>query len=360
MAKDLASKYQKKYGAASASGGRFRPHLKATSTGILALDQALGIGGWPEGVIVEVYGPKDIGKSSVIGINAMIEAQKEGKNCGVIALEPGFDPKWAERHGVDLDRMVVTWPDNGKLAFDMLYDMVNDPDIHTILFDSIGALLRESEVGDKAKPAQGGQSGLITWGIKRIQMPAWKLHKTVILINQIRDDMDSMFNVVKPPGGHALEHTAEIHVQLKPDKNKYTIDEGHGDERHSVIIGRALIAQVVRNKRNEGTNQRAFFDFYQKETDEFPFGLDRVKDTILTAKRVGAIRVGGGWHHHESFPTGKINGYDKVVEFLNGNTDAYETVRSDVRRAIRPVGYDSGGIEEASIVNDDRTSDERE
>lgn len=355
MPKDFVSKYQKKYGATSASGGRFKPHLKATSTGILALDLALGIGGWPEGVIVEVYGPKDIGKSSVIGLCAMVEAQKEGKNCGVIALEPGFDPAWAERHGVDLDKLLVLWPDHGKLAFDMLYDMVNDPNIDFILFDSIGALLRESEASDKGKPAQGGQSGLITWGIKRIQMPAWKLHKTVILINQIRDDMDSMFSQVKPPGGHALEHTAEIHVQLKPDKDRYMIKEGTGTERHDVMVGRAIIAQVVRNKRNEGSNQRAYFDFYQKETEEFPFGLDRVKDTILTGKRVGAIRVGGGWHYHDAFPGGKINGYDSVVEFLNDNPDAHETIRLDTHRIIRPVGYNNGG---SNIDSEDGASDE--
>src|SRR5881397_1315072 len=135
----IADRYAKKYGPQSASSARFKPHEKVTSTGILALDYALGVGGWPEGTIVEVYGPRDIGKSSIIGLNAIIEAQREGKYCGLIALEPGFSPKWAEKHGVDLDKLLILWPDDGKKAFDMLYDMVYDDDIQTIVFDSIGA-----------------------------------------------------------------------------------------------------------------------------------------------------------------------------------------------------------------------------
>lgn len=336
--KDLASKYQKKFGITSASGARFRPHTKSTSTGILALDQALGTRGWPEGAIVEVYGPRDIGKSSVIGLQAVIEAQKEGKNCAIVAVEPGFKPGWAEKHGVDLDKLVVLWPDNGKIAFDMLFELVNDDDIHTIVFDSIGALLREAEAGDKGKPAQGGQSGLITWGVKRIQMPVWKKHKTVILINQIRDDMGGMYaGAVKAPGGHALEHTAEIHVQLKPGKDRFTVKRGTGDEAHEVMVGRTVIAVINRNKWNEGTNQRAFFDFYQEETEEYPFGVDRIKDTILTAKRVGVIRQGGGWHYHDSFPEGKINGYDKVYAYLEDESELLDEIRRDTRAILGAV-----------------------
>lgn len=338
MAK-IEDKYVKKYGIQAASSARFKPHTAVTSTGILSLDFALGTGGWPEGSIVEVYGPRDIGKSSIIGLNAIIEAQKVGKHCALIALEPGFSPEWAAKHGVNLDKLLILWPNDGKIAFDMLYDMVHDDDIHTIVFDSIGALLRESEAGEKGKPSQGGQSALITWGVKRVLMPVWKLKKTVILVNQIRDDMDSFFSgTVKPPGGHALEHTAEIHVQLKPSADRYLVKEGIGKEAHDVIVGRGIIAVVVRNKRNEGTNQRAFFDFYQKETDEFPFGVDKIKDTILTAKRAGVVRISGGWHHYGGFPDGKLNGYETVVEYLEANPSLLEEIRQTVRATLNGKG----------------------
>ncbi len=334
MPKNVAERYTKKYGITSASGARFKPHEAVTSSGILALDAALGVGGWPEGVLVEVFGPRDIGKTSIVGFSAIKEAQKKGKYCALIALEPGFSPAWAERHGVDLDQLLILWPDHGKEAFDMLFDLVMDDDIHFIVFDSIGALLRESEAGEKGKPSQGGQSALITWGVKRVQMPAHKRHKSIIFINQIRDDMDSMYGGVKPPGGHALEHTAEIHVQLKPSSDKYTVKEGSGKEAHDVIVGRTIIAVVARNKRNEGTNQRAFFDFFQKDTERYGFGLDKTKDTILTAKRFGIFK-GTTWLYHDLFPDGKINGYDKTYEFLASHPHIEDQIRDAVRTRIR-------------------------
>jgi recombination protein RecA len=344
----IESRYERKYGHGSASSARFKPHEEVTSTGILSLDLALGVGGWPEGVLAEVYGPRDIGKTSTIGFSALKEAQKAGKYCALIALEPSFDPRWAEKNGVDLDKLLILWPDDGKKAFDMLFDLVLDDEIQFIIFDSIGALLRESEAGDKGKPSQGGQSALITWGVKRVQMPAWKRKKTIIFINQIRDDMDSMFGGVKPPGGHALEHTAEIHVQLKPGADRYMIKEGTGKEAHDVMVGRTVVAVVARNKRNEGTNQRAYFDFFQKETDQYPFGVDRIKDTINTAKRVGIIRAGGAWLYHDLFPEGKINGYDAAYAYLQENPEVEESVREAVRATVT--------VGEGTDISDKNTS----
>jgi len=298
-ADDIAKRYEKKYGHKAAASGRFQPHTDVTPTGILALDYALGTGGWPDGSIIEVFGPPDIGKSSIIGLNAFIEAQKRGKMCGYVALEPGFDPKWAAKLGVDLDKLVIGWPDDGQQAFDMLYDYIMDDDIDFIVFDSIGAVLRPSEAGDKGKPSQGGQSALITWGVKRIQTPAWKRKKTVIFLNQIRDDMNARIpGLVESPGGHALKHTAEIRIQLKPGKDRYTAKIDGED----VIIGRSIVAIIKRTKRDEGSNKRAVFDFYGMETDDAPFGIDRTADVLQTAMRTGVIKRAGPSYQHSSFP----------------------------------------------------------
>jgi recombination protein RecA len=327
-ADDIAKRYERKYGHQAASSGRFQQHIESTSTGILALDYALGTGGWPEGCVIEVYGPPDIGKSSIIGFNGFVEAQKQGKMCGLVAMEPGFSPEWAEKNGVDLDRLVIVWPDEGQQAFDALYDMVMDPDIEFIVFDSIGAILRPAEAGDKGKPAQGGQSGLITWGVKRIQTPVWKRKKTVILLNQIRDDMDARIpGMVKPPGGHALGHTAEIHVQLKPGKDRYMVKVDGED----VMAGRQVVAIVKRTKRDEGTNKRAVFDHYSMETADLPFGVDRLTDVVNTAKRVGVLKMGGGgWFHHSIFPGGKIRGQAEVEKFLMNEAGSVDLIRAEV------------------------------
>lgn len=327
-AADIAKRFERKFGHKSASSGRFLDDQDCTSTGILALDYALGTGGWPSGTLIEVFGPPDIGKSSVIGFNGIIEAQRAGKMCGLVAMEPGFSPKWAEKNGVDLDQIVIVWPNDGKEAFDALYGMVMDDDIEFIVFDSIGALLREAEAGDDGKPAQGGQSGLITWGVKRIQMPIWKRKKTVLLLNQVRDDMGSRIpGMVESPGGHALKHTAEIRVQLKPGKDRYMV-KVHGDD---VMIGRSIVAIIKRTKKDEGTGKRAVFDFYSMETDDAPFGVDKGADTLNTAVRCGTIKTaGGGWYYHPTFPEGKIRGETGVKEYFKDHPAAVDLVRSEV------------------------------
>ena len=328
-AADIAKRFERKFGHKAAATGRFVDTQEVTPTGILSLDFALGTMGWPSGTLIEVFGPPDIGKTTAIGFNGIVEAQKLGKTCGLIAMEPGFDPKWAEKHGVDLDNIVIVWPDDGKEAFDALYDMVMDDDIKFIVFDSIGALLREAEAGEKGKPAQGGQSGLITWGIKRIQTPIWKRKKTVILLNQIRDDMNAYIpGQVESPGGHALKHASEIRVQLKPGPDRY-MTKFHGD---NVMIGRSIVAIIKRTKKDEGTGKRAVFDFYQMETKDTPFGIDKETDVFNTALRTGVLtQGGGGWFYHTIFPNeGKIRGADGVKQYFKDHISAMDLIRGEV------------------------------
>lgn len=326
-AEDLAKQYERKYGHRAAATGRFNHPTNVDSTGILALDYALGTGGWPDGTIIECFGPPDIGKSSIIGFNAVKEAQANGKMCGWVALEPGFDPAWAEKNGIDLDRLLIVWPNDGKEAFDMLFDMVQEPEIKTIVFDSIGAILRPSEAEVDGKPSQGGQSALITWGIKRIAPPTWKNDKTVILLNQIRDDMNARIpGLVESPGGHALKHAAEIRVQLKPGKERYTL-KVHGED---VIIGRQIVALIKRSKKDEGSGKRAIFDHYSMETEDAPFGIDRAADVVNTGKRTGVITSGGAWLYHEAFPDGKLQGKKAVAEYIEANPNIYSVLRDDI------------------------------
>lgn len=331
-AQEIAKRFERKFGHKSSASGRFQQHLGVTPTGILSLDYALGTGGWPDGTIVEVFGPPDIGKSSIIGFNGIVEAQRQGKMCGLVAVEPGFDPAWAEKNGVDLDKLVIVWPDDGEQAFTALYEMVMDDDIQFIVFDSIGAILRPAEAGDNGKPSQGGQSALITWGIKRVQTPAWKRRKTIILLNQIRDDMHSRIpGMVESPGGHALKHTAEIRVQLKPGKDRYT----HKVDGEDVIVGRSIVAVIKRSKKDEGTGKRAVFDHFSMETDEYPFGVDKSTDVLNTAKRLGVVKTGGGgWFYHDSFPGGKIRGAADVAKFFEDNPSVVGVIRDEVLTAM--------------------------
>lgn len=326
----VAARYERKLGHNGASTGRMNKVLDVIPTGILALDHALGIGGWPLGHIVEVFGPPDIGKSSIIAFNAIREAQKMGKVCGIVALEPGFDPDWAEKNGVDIDRVVIGWPDNGQEAFDLAYDFVMDPDIDMIVFDSIGALLRPSEAEEDGKPSQGGQSALITWGVKRLLMPAWKRQKLVILINQVRDKMSSHLPVLDSPGGWSLKHSCVIRIQLKPGKDRYNVKI----EGEDVQIGRTIIAHILRNKLAEGTGKRAVFDNYSAEHEGYPFGIDHVADVINTGARTGIIKRGGKYYNYPRFPGGRVIGKDGVFEALAEDPNLYDMIRNEVLNSI--------------------------
>lgn len=328
-AQQEAARIERKFGLKAGSTGAESFKLNVIPTGSLALDYALGTGGWPLGHPVEVFGPPDIGKSSVIGFNAIRIAQANGLLCGIVAMEPSFDPEWAVQNGVDPEGVVIGRPDHGEDAFQMLYDWVTGDLVDLIVFDSIGAVLKETEAKEDGKPNQGGQSSLITWGVKRILTPCWKNNKCVIFLNQVRDDMRSRIpGMVESPGGHALKHSASMRVEMKSTGSPFKAKI----EGEDVVIGRTLVAVIKRNKLSEGSNRRAEFDFYQLETEEHPIGIDWAKDVIATAIRTQAISKGGAWYSHPTFPGEKhqLQGRDAVEEFLIETPKALERIRDEV------------------------------
>lgn len=323
--------------------------LNVVPTGILALDYALGTGGWPLGHPVEVFGPPDIGKSSVLGFNAIKQAQKEGKTCGIIALEPSFDKEWAIKNGIDPELVIIARPDTGEDAFAILHDWVTGDIIDFILFDSVGAVLREKEQDTNGKANVGGQSSLITWGIKRILVPAWKNNKGVILLNQVRDNMNSRIpGLVDSPGGWALKHSCPIRVELKPGRDRYTERSGTGKDAHDVIVGRQIVAIVQRNKLSEGTQHRARFDFYQKEVEDHPLGVDATADLLATATRTNVIEKAGAWYRHEVFPEGQLNGKKAVDEFVKENPEVVD----DLRKQVLDVMLSQGALQDIAPPED--------
>lgn len=327
-----AERLEKKFGHKTGAIGSDEYQLAVVPTGTLALDYALGTGGWPLGHPVEVFGAPDIGKSSVIGFNAIKNAQKQGLLCGIIALEPSFDAEWAYKNGVDPDTVIIARPDNGEIAFQILYEWVKDNVVDFIVFDSIGAVVSEIEQKDEAKSRVGGQSKLITDGVKRILTPVWKHNKGVIFLNQQRDDMSARVPGMKTsPGGNAVHHSAAIRVWLKQAGKpfKTTID---GEE---FVVGKTMVASIERNKLAEGSKKRAEFDFYQANSNESVVGIDQGKDVVSTALRTGVIEKAGGYYRHPSFPkdkngTHQIQGKDNVYDYLLDSDSTVDVIRQEV------------------------------
>lgn len=328
---DEVKRLERKFGHKAAALGSTDFQFDAVPTGSLALDYALGTGGWPLGHPVEVFGQPDIGKSSVIGFSAIRNAQQMGKFCAIIAVEPGFDKEWAVKNGVDPDRLIVVRPNDGEEAFNMLYDFVSNDVIDFVVFDSIGAILRPSEVGADTKPSQGGAAVLIAHGIKNILQPTWKNRKGVIFLNQVRDNMRSPIpGSVESPGGWAVKHAADIRVHLKADGMGYK-QKVNGED---VVVGRPLVALIKRNKLSEGSEKRAKFDYYQMETEDHKIGIDRPKDVRQVAVRTQVFSKSGGWHYYDDFPDGKLNGEASVDAWLKENPDECEKIRGAVLTAM--------------------------
>lgn len=330
----LASQIQRSFGPEVAVVGGLQKALRTIPTGSLALDYELGIGGWPLGKLVGVFGPRDIGKSSMIGLNAVRNAQAMGLNVAWIALEP-FSEEWAMKNGVQIDEetgkldMLLTYPETGEEAFAIALKCIRSGVIDLLVFDSIGAVLSEGEMDEDGKPRQGGQAGLITWFVKGAAPAAYRNDCCVILLNQIRDNMSSRIpGVVQQPGGKALEHMESIIVQLKRGKGKYTIKDNGTD----VQIGTEVVAQILRNKEAEGTGKKAVFDYFSMQTEDYPFGIDQFNDVINTAMRTGVIKKAGSYY---DLPNGKrVQGQKSVAEYLEANPLELAEVREKVLQAM--------------------------
>lgn len=337
----LVSSMQKSFGVTAAKKGGLQTQLRSIPTGSLALDYELGTGGWPIGYLSGVFGQRDIGKSSLIGFNAIRNAQAMGLNCAYIAVEPVGNENWetwASKNGVNVDELLVTWPTTGEEAFEMLHMILKSEVVDLVIFDSIGALLSEVEMKEDGKPRQGGQAGLITWGVKLAAPLAFRNNVAVLLFNQVRHDMRPGVRglVYKQPGGEALEHSEAIIVHLRAGSQRYTVKDGTTD----VLVGREMVAQITRNKLSEGTGRKAVFDYFFAETDQYPFGIDAESDIINTAMRAGVIARGGSYY---TLPSGKrLQGQKAVGEHLAANPEEMAGIRelvlqSMLNRNTKPV-----------------------
>lgn len=329
----VVAEVQRSFGQAAASKGGTQRALRSIPTGSLALDYELGTGGWPLGFLCGVFGRRDIGKSSMIGFNAVRNAQKMGLNCAWLAVEPVGGENWegwAAKNGVVVDDLAIFHPQTGEDAFEVLYQLVTSEAVDLIIFDSIGAVLGEGEMKKDGKPRQGGQAGLISWGVKRVAPIAFHNEVSVLLFNQVRHDMRPGVKgvVYKQPGGEALEHSEAIIVQLRPGKERYTVRDAGVD----VLVGQEVVADIKRNKLSEGTGRRAVFDYFFMETDEYPFGIDQAADVINTAVRTGVIERAGSYYR---LPDGtSLQGLAKAREHFAQSPEALAAVRELVLQAI--------------------------
>jgi recombination protein RecA len=338
----LKEVYARRYGNEYVNVDGKKYSLDVVPTGSLMMDYKTGIGGFPYGGTVEVFGGNRIGKSSAVLYPVLGNVQKQGKIPALIQVEPRFrteeDKEWARRiGGFDPDNALILEPDHADEAFDMLRDLVFDDVVQYIAIDSLGALGNRTSAVKDGKPKAYGISGAVTSVMNDI-LP--RLHKNkigLLVLNQQRQT--GQYNgttMYDSPGGEGLHHNMMMRIQLKPNgKQRFnaTVD---GD---TVLVGRDVKAVFVKNNLSESQEKTATFNFFFIETDKYGIGIDKAGDVVNTGVLTGVIKRSGAWYTHPTFPKiksgeSKINGVDATGTFLVENPDAYQQVRAEVLESM--------------------------
>ena len=288
--------------------------VEHTSTGSLMLDLALGIGGLPKGRIIEVYGAESSGKTTLC-LHAVAEAQKAGGTAAFIDVEHALDPVYAKKIGVDVDNLLVSQPDTGEQALEIIETLVRSGAIDIIVLDSVAAMATKAEIyGDMGDAHVGVQARLMSQAMRKLTAAISKTKCVCIFINQIREKIGVMYgNPETTPGGRALKFYASVRIDVR---------KGEPLKNGSEIIGNRVKCKVVKNKVAPPF-KTAEFDML------FGEGISKLGEIIDCAVEFGIIKKSGSWFSYDDMKIGQ--GKDKVKEYLKQNKEICDEIEKKVR-----------------------------
>lgn len=322
------------------------PPVKVISTGITSLDVATGIGGFPRGTVVEVFGRESTGKTA-LALYTMAEVHRNNGYTGLINLESNITQegwlKWAVSIApsyFDPDRVIIVNAHPGTESLQLFSKMIASGGFDVLVYDSIGAMSTDKELKVGESKQAFGQSAMVTQLIKQAAHYAYDTECVPIFLNQIRDDAAGTYILEKAPGGHAKDHFATLRIHLKPsnkDAPKGKIDS------EDIQIGFRVNAKIVKNK--VGSPRRAAgWNYWNFPSPNGVIGIDTFQDTVDVALRQGMFERRGAWYYSDLFPDGKLNGGVAVTDFLRTNDDVMEEVR---RKLVMDAYQKQGNIMEA-------------
>ena len=305
----------------------------AISTGCLSLDQALGAGGIPKGRVVEIYGPESSGKTT-LALHIIAESQKKGGNALYIDAEHAVDPSYAEKIGVDLNRLHFSQPDHGEQALDIMDNMLRSGALDVIVVDSVAALVPRAEIeGEMGDSHVGLQARLMSQAMRKLTGTVARAGTAVIFINQIREKIGIVYgNPETTPGGRALKFYSSVRMEIR---RVTTIKDGQNS------LGNRTRVKVVKNKVAPPFKQAEFDIMYNE-------GISFLGDILDLAEKADIIEKMGSWYSYGETKIGQ--GRENAKSFLSENEDVRNEVVSKVRAFI--------GLDGDSQNNkDDETSD---
>ncbi|MGB2116202.1 MAG: recombinase RecA [Flavobacteriaceae bacterium] len=294
--------------------------VDAIPSGSLGLDLALGIGGYPRGRVVEIYGPESSGKTTLT-LHAIAEAQKAGGIAAFIDAEHAFDRFYAEKLGIDLDNLIISQPDHGEQALEIADNLVRSGALDIIVIDSVAALTPKSEIeGEMGDSKMGLQARLMSQALRKLTASINKTNCTMIFINQLREKIGVMFgNPETTTGGNALKFYASVRLDIRRSTQ---IKESDGN-----VAGNKTRVKVVKNKVAPPF-KTAEFDIMYGE------GVSKVGEILDLAVELDIIKKSGSWFSYDDTKLGQ--GRDAVKSLIKDNPELMDELEAKVRSVVDP------------------------
>jgi recombination protein RecA len=291
--------------------------IETISTGAISIDYALGIGGMPRGRVVEIYGPESSGKTT-LALQVIAQAQKAGGMAAFVDAEHALDASYAQKLGVDLDGLLVSQPDNGEQALEIVEVLIRSNGVDVVVVDSVAALVPRAEIEGEMGDAQMGlQARLMSQALRKLTGAVSKSKTCLIFINQLRDKIGVMFgNPETTTGGRALKFYASVRVDIR---RIASIKEGE-----SVVGGRTRV-KVVKNKLAPPFREAEFDVMYGE-------GISREGDLLDLAVEHKVIEKSGAWFAYGGERLGQ--GRENVKQFLRDHPEITSAIEDRVRKAL--------------------------
>ncbi len=310
---------EKQYGSGSVMklGDKANQKVEVISTGSLLLDKALGVGGYPKGRIIEIYGPESAGKTT-FALHAIANAQKAGGYAAFIDAEHALDPVYARNLGVDVENLILSQPDNGEQALEIAEALIRSGSIDVIVIDSVAALVPEAEInGDMGQSNVGLHARLMSQAMRKLSGVISKTNCVAIFINQIREKVGVMFgNPETTTGGRALKFFASVRLEIR---------RGEAIKEGTNIIGNKTNVKVVKNKVAP--------PFKACEVEIiFGQGISHIGEIIDCATELNIIQKSGAWYSYKGDKIGQ--GRDKTKEYLLNNQELLTEIEDAVKAEL--------------------------
>ncbi len=291
--------------------------VESISTGSIALDMALGIGGLPKGRVVEIYGPESSGKTT-LAIHAIAEVQRNGGIAAFIDAEHAFDRFYAQKLGVDIENLLISQPDNGEQALEITDNLIRSGAIDIIVIDSVAALTPKSEIeGEMGDSKMGLHARLMSQALRKLTATISRTGCCCIFINQLREKIGVMFgNPETTTGGNALKFYASVRLDIR---RQAQIKEG------DVVVGNRTKVKIVKNKVAPPF-RTAEFDILYGE------GISRTGEIVDMGVDTNIIKKSGSWFSYGDTKIGQ--GRDSVKQMLNDNPEMAEEIELKIREVL--------------------------